>query len=290
MTVRFRKPLLIPLVLHFVSLTSSSTVASFTPIPMPPSSASSPTSAMITNEAMPEKPSDNPRSCILQVGVSAGRLCGVANSHLLDNYETSLVMAMADLFVDLYRTSQSLNLNLVVAIRNKLELNCRKYPVDLCKVRRRHLCCILEKSLSLMCCVYRDQGKAGKYTQYSTITGVTLDNQSTTSADQEHSTIPFSELVVQLPYLVDEIKLFAEERDWTRFHTPRNIILALLGEVGELAELIQWKGDEQPLHLEPNELDKLSQELADVSIYLLRLASITNVTASLINNLQFSGN
>lgn len=90
-----------------------------------------------------------------------------------------------------------------------------------------------------------------------------------------------------IPRLVEDIQTFAEERDWTRFHTPRNIILALLGEVGELAELVQWKGDEpKPLVLETKELDKLSQELADVSIYLLRLASVTNVTSELVENLD----
>ena len=131
------------------------------------------------------------------------------------------------------------------------------------------------------------KGKAGKYTQYSQVTGVTVDNQSTTSADPEHENILWADFVAQIPRLVQEIQSFAEDRDWTRFHTPRNIILALLGEVGELAELVQWKGDEQPLSLEVKELDKLSQELADVSIYLLRLASVTNVTSDLVENLDF---
>lgn len=98
----------------------------------------------------------NPRSWILQVGVSAGRLCGVANSHLLDptthnttttttssntsnsnsHNDTALVLCMTDLLLDLYQTSQSLNLHLIVSIRNKLELNNRKYPVELCKVSK----------------------------------------------------------------------------------------------------------------------------------------------------------
>ena len=81
----------------------------------------------------------NPRSCILQVGVSAGRLCGVANSHLLDengSQSRALVLAMTDLLRDLHRASQSLNLNIVRSIHTKLELNNRKYPVSLCKVGR----------------------------------------------------------------------------------------------------------------------------------------------------------
>jgi hypothetical protein len=86
----------------------------------------------------------NPRSCILQVGVSAGRLCGVANTHMLDNPKQQapqssdktvvLVLTMSELLQDLWQTSQSLHLNISVAIRNKLALNNKKYPAELCKV------------------------------------------------------------------------------------------------------------------------------------------------------------
>jgi len=39
---------------------------------------------------------------------------------------------------------------------------------------------------------------------------------------------------------------FAQERDWEQFHTPRNVLLALVGEVGELSEIFQWKGEVPP--------------------------------------------
>jgi hypothetical protein len=84
----------------------------------------------------------NPRTWILQVGVSAGRLCGVANSHLLYHANSSnttekntvLVLAMTELLLDLFHTSQSLQLDLILSIRRKMALNNRKYPVELCKV------------------------------------------------------------------------------------------------------------------------------------------------------------
>ena len=41
------------------------------------------------------------------------------------------------------------------------------------------------------------------------------------------------------------IRAFVKERDWEQFHTPRNLVLALTGEVGELAELMQWKSDSE---------------------------------------------
>lgn len=100
----------------------------------------------------------------------------------------------------------------------------------------------------------------------------------------------------------DTIACFAEDRLWTRYHTPRNIVMALLGEVGELAELLQFKGDGQEDYnnqqqpndeafdlvssLERTELDKLSQELADVSIYLLRLATVLEVVKPLCEALD----
>lgn len=75
------------------------------------------------------------------------------------------------------------------------------------------------------------------------------------------------------------IRNFANERQWHRYHTPRNIALALLGEVGELAELFQWSGDEGLVQEVVSEetLDKAGQEIADVSIYLLRLCDVCHV-------------
>jgi dCTP diphosphatase len=101
-----------------------------------------------------------------------------------------------------------------------------------------------------------------------------------------------AEFLEELPTLAHDIQIFSEARSWAQFHTARNIVLALLGEVGELAELVQWKGDHDnddlnlPLTFEPKELDKLSQELADVSIYLLRLATVCDVVDPLCEALQ----
>jgi hypothetical protein len=112
-------------------------------VPMPAASSASPTSVtmMTKDEPIPSNADDdamNPRSCILQVGVSTGRLCGVANTHMSGKQQDSskvLVLAMSELLHDVWRSSQSLQLDLILSIRNKIELNRRKYPVELCKVR-----------------------------------------------------------------------------------------------------------------------------------------------------------
>ena len=66
-----------------------------------------------------------------------------------------------------------------------------------------------------------------------------------------------------------------------QYHTPRNLLLALIGELGELAELFQWKGDvEDAWFPSISEHDKVKQELADVTIYLCRLADVCGISLS----------
>ncbi|CAL5391920.1 unnamed protein product [Camellia sinensis] len=82
---------------------------------------------------------------------------------------------------------------------------------------------------------------------------------------------------------LDELKKkmadFARERDWDQFHSPRNLLLALVGEMGELSEIFQWKG-EVPRGLpdwEEEERQHLGEELSDVLLYLVRLSDICGV-------------
>ena len=72
---------------------------------------------------------------------------------------------------------------------------------------------------------------------------------------------------------------FCDERNWNQYHTPRNLLLALVGEVGELAELFQWKGevDIGVKSWSEQERTALSHELSDVFIYLIRLAQQCHV-------------
>lgn len=72
--------------------------------------------------------------------------------------------------------------------------------------------------------------------------------------------------------LRDRLRQFAEERDWEQFHSPKNLATALVVEAGELVEHFQWLTDEESRCLAPDELEKVSEELADVLLYLIRLA------------------
>ena len=81
--------------------------------------------------------------------------------------------------------------------------------------------------------------------------------------------------------LRDELRDFAAERDWDKFHTPRNLCLALTGEVGEVAECFQWRPDAECAPSLPAwtaaEKEHLGEELADCLMYLVRLADRSGV-------------
>ncbi|OQV25255.1 putative dCTP pyrophosphatase 1 [Hypsibius exemplaris] len=72
---------------------------------------------------------------------------------------------------------------------------------------------------------------------------------------------------------------FVTDRGWNAFHTPRNLLMAMVGEVGEVAEIFQWKGDvaEGCPEFDRKERTALEQELSDVMIYLIRLADVCKV-------------
>jgi len=65
---------------------------------------------------------------------------------------------------------------------------------------------------------------------------------------------------------------FAAERDWEQFHSPKNLAMALAAEAGELIELFQWQSEAESANPDPVQKTAVAHELADVLIYLLRLA------------------
>lgn len=72
--------------------------------------------------------------------------------------------------------------------------------------------------------------------------------------------------------LSDRLLRFARERDWEQFHSPKNLSMALAGEVGELLEHFQWLSEEQCQHLDADKKEAVALEMADIFIYLVRLA------------------
>lgn len=73
--------------------------------------------------------------------------------------------------------------------------------------------------------------------------------------------------------LQKEICEFSEERNWTQFHSAKNLCMALSVEVSELLEIFQWKTEKESVNLNTEEKQAAAEEIADVQIYLLQIAS-----------------
>ncbi|KZV48546.1 dCTP pyrophosphatase 1 [Dorcoceras hygrometricum] len=84
---------------------------------------------------------------------------------------------------------------------------------------------------------------------------------------------------ITLKELGKKLQEFAKDRDWEKYHSPRNLLLAMVGEVGELSEIFQWRGEvEKGLpNWEDSEKEHLGEELSDVLLYLIRLADICGI-------------
>jgi len=78
--------------------------------------------------------------------------------------------------------------------------------------------------------------------------------------------------VAGLDSLRDELRRFSAERDWEQFHTPKNLAMALSVEASELLEHFQWLTAEQSQTLDSESLAHVREEMADVLLYLVRLA------------------
>lgn len=79
--------------------------------------------------------------------------------------------------------------------------------------------------------------------------------------------------------LAKALGAFAEERDWAQFHSPKNLVMALTGEAGELTEIFQWMTEEasRTAMADPKVAADVREEIADVLLYLVRLASVLGV-------------
>ncbi|MGC1213776.1 MAG: nucleotide pyrophosphohydrolase [Micromonospora sp.] len=79
--------------------------------------------------------------------------------------------------------------------------------------------------------------------------------------------------------LTARVRAFAEEREWQQFHTPKNLTMALAGEVGELLAEFQWLTPEQAAAVmdDPTAGARVRAEIGDVMIYLTRLADVLGI-------------
>jgi len=81
----------------------------------------------------------------------------------------------------------------------------------------------------------------------------------------------------ELGELQQALRQFAAEREWDRFHSPKNLAMALAGEAGELLAHFQWLTETESYALNTPAKEAVSEELADVFLYLIRLADRLSV-------------
>ena len=83
----------------------------------------------------------------------------------------------------------------------------------------------------------------------------------------------------KLDDLIHKLRVFSNERDWDQFHSPKNLIMALTSEVGELSDIFQWLSEEQSKieNIDSKSLEKTKEEIADVFLYILRIADKLNI-------------
>lgn len=82
----------------------------------------------------------------------------------------------------------------------------------------------------------------------------------------------YTQRAMPLDDLAAAVRLFAIDRDWLKFHSPKNLVMALAVEVSELAEHFQWLTEEESRSLSPAQRAEVEEEIGDVLIYLVRLA------------------
>lgn len=84
----------------------------------------------------------------------------------------------------------------------------------------------------------------------------------------------------ELDELRTSIRDFALRRDWEKFHTPKNLAMAICGEAGELAAEFQWLSSEESTEKSTIPIENIELEIADVCIYLLRLCDVLDIDLS----------
>jgi NTP pyrophosphatase (non-canonical NTP hydrolase) len=80
--------------------------------------------------------------------------------------------------------------------------------------------------------------------------------------------------MTKIETLANEIKVFCDERDWSRYHNPKDLAIGMVGEAAELLELFRYRDNEESLTLVNAKRESVGDELADVFYHLIRFADL----------------
>ncbi len=85
---------------------------------------------------------------------------------------------------------------------------------------------------------------------------------------------------MELEHLRKLVAAFRDERDWKKFHNPKDLAISIIIESAELLEHFQWKNVEEIENLVRLNKEEIAEEMADIAIYLLSLADILDLDLS----------
>jgi hypothetical protein len=174
--------------------------------------------------------------------------------------DTDMTTSISQLLTVILELSSSLDINLHTACFQKIEKDCQTYPVDSCNF-------------------------AGNYSEYYSRVLEPAGVDDSTEDSSVPKTCRLDAFVIHsIPILIDISRQFAADRDLIQYHTPRNLLLSLTCELGYLAEVFQFKGDSDDQEMESvAEKLKIGHKIANVTMYLLRLADACNVSIQGMN-------
>jgi len=85
--------------------------------------------------------------------------------------------------------------------------------------------------------------------------------------------------MTEIDKLIERIRTFNKERDWEQFHSPKNLAMALIVEVSEIAEHFQWLKTEESENLSAEKIAEIEEEIGDVMLFLLNLCDKLGINA-----------
>ncbi|XP_056001871.1 uncharacterized protein LOC125664837 [Ostrea edulis] len=191
---------------------------------------------------------------------------------------------MSDILLNLVRLADKCQIDLPSAVLKKIDHNGLKYPAHKVKGKiKKYTDYETEGSEEHIALKDGNEEKNGlelSILYRPTMTSANVNEakrqklqesafvENSAESDFKFSSEPTLEKIRQIQ------AAFCRERDWDQFHKPRNLLLALVGEVGELAEIFQWKGevDVGLPDFSDKEKEHVGQEMSDILIYLVRLA------------------
>jgi hypothetical protein len=191
-------------------------------------------------------------SCITEAGVMAYTVRAGGDLKTLFSKQSNIV----ELIV---KVADELKINVLEAVRGKMILNDKKYPVRLCN------------------------GNIQKYTNYSGVTRID-ECMGQTIVDWADNKIELTGGRNDIWGLYSECELltkaaieFSRQRGFEKYESLQNLVIALTGEIAELNDIFLWKDSHSSeVIITDDEWDRAVQEIADVLIYYLKIRERSN--------------